>query len=490
MPRYHAIVASVYLVLVLITAFQVNAQFSADSKWVPDQANCLVLINPSRIFSSPLAVRENWAASQVRAFERGLSIVPTDKGRVMLASQVDYASMGVVWTVGIFYDETSSINLQSIAQRNGQEIAELAGRQAVSMPGDYYLIQLEPNTVGVMAPANRQAAHRWVQDREAGRPRLSKYLDDALGFADRNADVIAAFDLSNAISASEARSRLLGLEGLKASDIQGLADAASRLEGVTLGVTVRDAIVGSLRIDFRQGTAGLDRISKELVLQVLSNQGLMIDDIQNWELRSEASRLVLQGPMTTTGLRQISLLVNQPVRAQLTESTRPGTQSPTEISMGRATREYIDTLQLYFKELDEYIQDPRRKNANVYGRWFNKYADRIDMLSLARTDPEIFKLSSSVSAGLREISQVLVSAEARTRSQQSQDRGTLTGDQFGMGGGYGYRQQGQTRASVQQATRIQATANALDDSKAVMQSLRIQLGDVRRQMSVKYPNDF
>jgi hypothetical protein len=136
------------------------------------------------------------------------------------------------------------------------------------------------------------------------------------------------------------------------------------------------------------------------------------------------------------------------------------------------------------------VQDPRRKNANVYGRWFNKYADRIDMLSLARTDPEIFKLSSSVSAGLREISQVLVSAEARTRSQQSQDRGTLNVDQFGGGWGYGYRQTGQTRASVQQATRIQATANALDDAKAVMQSLRVQLGDVRRQMSVKYPNDF
>jgi hypothetical protein len=109
--------------------------------------------------------------------------------------------------------------------------------------------------------------------------------------------------------------------------------------------------------------------------------------------------------MTTTGLRQISLLVNQPVRAQLTEPASPGAQLQAEISMGRATREYIDTLQLYFKELDEYVQDPRRKNANVYGRWFNKYADRIDMLSLARTDPEIFKLSSSVSAGLRENSQ-------------------------------------------------------------------------------------
>lgn len=468
---------------------EASGQFSADSKWVPDNANCLVLINPTRIFSSPIAVREDWASSRARAFDRGLSIVPIDKGRVMLASQIDFASMDTVWTVGVFYDEDSSINLQSVAERDGLELEELAGRQAVTMPGDHYLIQLEPNTVGVIAPANRQTAHRWIQDREAGRPRLTKYLDDAIAFADRNADVIIAFDLANTVSASEARSKLVGVPDIKASDVQIFANAAARLEGVTLGVTVRDVILGSFRIDFRPGTEGLNKISKDFILRILSNQGLMIDDLDGWELSSEASRLVLKGPLTSSGLRHISLLVNQPVRAQLTTSSSPGNQA-AEVSIGRATREFIDTLQLYFKELDEHIRDPRRKHAHVYGRWFNKYADKVDMLSVARVDPEMSNLAGEISSGFREISQILISAEARTRSQQSQDRGEFGGD-FAMGGmGFGYRQQSRTRSSIQQATRVQKTADAVEDAKAVMQSLRGVLGDTRRQMSTKYPQDF
>lgn len=497
MPKSKFVVGSLLLATALLSSSQVAAQFSADSKWVPDQANCLVLVNPTRIFSSPLAARENWAASRARAFERGMSIVPTDRGRVMLASQIDYASMGTVWTVGVFYGDDTPLSVQSVAERNGLEVEDLAGRQAVNMPGDHYLIQLEPNTVGVIAPANRQTAHRWIQDRESGQPRLSKYLEDAIAFADRNADVIISFDLSNAVSASEARSRLIGFPGIRASDIQTFANAISRLEGVTLGVTVRESIAGSFRIDFRPGTEGLNRVSKEFILQVLSNQGLMIDDLENWELTTEASRLVLRGPLSTTGLRQISLLVNQPVRAQLTQSSSPGTEV-AEISTGRATREFIDTLQIFIQELDEIVRNPRRKNANVYGRWFNKYADKIDMLSVARTDPEMLNLAGGISASFREISQILVSAEARIRSTQASDRGNLSGgDQFGMGaqlgamwGGFGYRQDFRTRASVRQETRIQKTADAVEDAKAEMQKLRVQLGDVRRQMSVKYPEDF
>ena len=122
--------------------------------------------------------------------------------------------------------------------------------------------------------------------------------------------------------------------------------------------------MGSLRIDFRAGTEGVEKISKDLVLQILSNQGLMVNDLDDWELKAETSRLVLRGPLTASGLRQISLLVNQPIRAQLSDSSSPGQQT-AEISVGKATREFLDTLQLYFKELDEYIRDPRRKHANV-----------------------------------------------------------------------------------------------------------------------------
>lgn len=347
--------------------------------------------------------------------------------------------------------------------------------------------------MGVKAPANRQAASRWIQDSESGKSRLSAYMNDALSFADRNAHIIIAFDLADAISEDDARSRLLAAEGLRASDIEGLALAASRLQGVTLGVTIRESIVGSLRIDFKPGTEGLDRVKKELIIDILSNRGLMVDDVLDWELTVEASRLVLRGPLKPAGLRQISLLINQPVRVQLTETSPGNEQAEKEISVGKATRHYIDTLTLFLNELDEFVQNPRHKHANVYARWFDKYANKLDMLSVSSIDPDMLTTGSQISAGFREVSQLLTSAEASTRSRETTERGGVYwsgngyGGGYGYGYGYGYRR---TNASVKQAIRTQETAEAASQSKVYMEKLRDLLGDSRRQMSVKYPQDF
>jgi hypothetical protein len=468
------------------------AQFNADSKWIPGQANSLVLINATRIFASPLATKENWAAQRLGAFERGLSLVPFDKGRVMLASQIDYEHMEPIWTAGVFFDEESAIDLTAVAQRHGQQAEELAGHQAVLLPGDHYLIELEPKLFGIKAPANRQATSRWVAESEASAPRLSPYLSNAIAFADRNAHVIIAFDLSDAISQADARSRLLQVEGLRASNIESLATAASRMSGVTLGVNIGEAINGSLRIDFKPGTEGIDRISKDLILGILSDRGLMIDDLLDWELASEASRLVLKGPMSNTGLRQISLLVNQPVRVQLTNVSPGEGSGQKEISVGKATRQFIDTINLYFAELDEFVQNPRAKHAKVYARWFDKYANKIDSLSLAGVDPEIVPVASDVSAGLREVSRVLTYAELSTLNRQTTERGGVYGDYggygyYGYGYGYGYRR---SNAAVREAVRTQETTKVAATAKETMEKLRGEVGDARRQMSIKYPEEF
>jgi hypothetical protein len=475
------------LLYTLINARGVNAQFIEDAKWIPQQANSLVLVNASRIFSSPLAQRENWAAQRAGAFERGLSMIPMDKGRVLFASQIDYESMEPIWTVGIFDDQASTIDLERVASTNGATVEQLADHAAVLLPGDHYLIQLQPNIFGIKAPANRQAAARWIRETGSGAARLGDYLDRALQFADRNADIIIAFDLADTISEREARSRLIaaGDELVRASDIELLAQAVSRLNGITLGVTVQNAITGSLRIDFQDGTKGLEKIRKELIIDALSAKGFMIDDLLDWTLKTEASRLVFSGPMTATGLRKVSLLVNQPIRTQfVASSVGEEGASEKELSVGKLTRYYMDTLFLYFKELDEFVQNPRAKHANVYARWFDKYAEKIDMLSVARVDESMLDLSSRISSGLRETSQVLTSAEATTRSRQSTERGGYAYDNYGYG--YGYR----TNSSVMNAVRTQETARAAVEAKEVMESLRNQLGDARRDMSLKYPDDF
>lgn len=487
MTFYRTLPGVVGVLFAFLLTNSVNAQFIEDAKWVPRQANSLVLINATRIFSSPLAERENWAAQRAGAFERGLSMIPMDKGRVLFASQIDYDHMEPVWTIGIFDDEASTIDLEKVAQVNESTIEDLADHNAVSLPGDHYLIALQPKIYGIKAPANRQAAARWIRESQSSQPRLSEYLDRALQFADRNADVIIAFDLSDTISELEARSRLIdaGAEVVRPSDVELLAKAASRLSGITLGVTVQDSITGSLRIDFQSGTTGLDKISKEMIIEILSERGVMIDDLLDWNLKTETSRLVFSGRMTPTGLRKVSLLVNQPIRMQFTPSSvGDEAAGEKELSVGKLTRYYMDSLLLYFEELNEFVQNPRAKHANVYARWFDKYADKIDMMSVGQVDESLVELSGEIAAGLRETSRLLTTAEASTRSRQATERGGFYYGYYGYG--YGYR----TNSSVRRAIRTQETARAAVDAKAVMEDLRSRLGDARRALSLKYPDDF
>lgn len=111
-------------------------------------------------------------------------------------------------------------------------------------------MQLSDTSFGVMAPADRQSTIRCLREVDAGRSRVSRYLSDAISYADDNADLIIVFDLQHVIFATEARRCLLNVDGVRATEIAAIAEAISRLRGVILGVTARDSITGSLRIDF------------------------------------------------------------------------------------------------------------------------------------------------------------------------------------------------------------------------------------------------
>jgi hypothetical protein len=479
--------------LVAWTAAPVNAQFAPNSKWIPDHANTLVLINADQIFSSALATRENWSAAGTGAFQRGHSIVPPGVGKVMLASQLDLEYLEPVWTVGLFADAKADISVAKLAQREGREVEQLGSRDAVALSGDQYVVQLDPKTTGFMVPANRQALARWLKDGDAGRPgRISEYLSNAISYADKNADIIIAFDLDNLFSKTELRTRLMRLESARASQVEPLAEAASKLKGLKLGITIREKITGALRIDFADGTKDLALVSKKLILEALSNNGVMLDDFLNWELKTEGSRVVFTGPLSTSGLRKISSLVNQPIRAQFSDSSSVAEAKP--ISPGKASRQYFDSIDLYFRELDEFLAGDRKTNARAYGRWFDKYANNIDALPLRNVDADLIEYGSNISKGFRDISSGLFGADATVQERAAQDSASVTSFSTGRAAvwnayetGYGYRRR--STASLRKDFKKEEGAKAAASAKSSIAELRKQHGDIRREMSTRY-DDF
>ncbi len=461
------------------------AQFELDTKWVPEHANSLVLINSDRILASEMAQKESWDAANTTAFERGASIIPPNFGKVMFASQFDLDNLEPIWTVGILADSKANTSVAKAAEHSGREMEKLGERDAVALTGDQYAVQLDESTVGLMAPANRQALVRWLKDGDAGRVRVSEYFSKAIGFADKNADVIVAFDLEHLMSASEARTRLLQLESVKAKDIETVAKAIERLEGLTLGITIRDVATGVLRIDFQDGTEGLDKITKELILEILSERGSMIDDLLAWEVSVETSRVVFRGPLSPTGLRKINLLINHPIRDHFSGSDSETPTSPG--SVGKNSREYFDSIDVYFRELVELLNDPRHRSARGYTKWFDKYADKIDRLPPRNIDPQLLEFGASIAKTFRSVSQTLFDSVATVTSDIAQQRSNRNTWHYSYYGDsyYGYRSNNMMRKTIQ----AQEYSKAAEQAKRIMEEARNQLGDMRRDMSLKY-SDF
>lgn len=462
-----------------------QAQFSRDAKWVPDQANSLILVNADRVFQSGLANQEKWSPEQ--AFQRGMTIVPPGVGKAMFASHFDYVMMEPVWTTGVFEVADADARLTQAAERWESTVEDFMGRKSATLRGDLFGVVLDSGVIGVMAPGNRQSAARWVGDADAGRTRVSPYLADAIKFADQNAEAILAFDLANAFSVGEARAALLQQEGLTGPEIAALSQAAGRLKGLTLGITVRDKSFGAIKIDFQDGTTDLDKLKKRVILGLLSSNGMMVDDFNDWDVAVQGSSVTFSGWLTATGLRTVGMLVNQPVRLQFSGGKPP--QGSAELNTAQITREFVDTLELYFRDLEQFIVERRSSAPRAYSLWFDKYANKIDSMSITGVDPAVVEFAAGMAREFRNVALIL------TRSQGKIDTRTISDVDYsgayvggaGWGPGFGYRSANVSRnAASRKLAKTEESAAAAAAAKEVMQDLRNQFGDLRRDIQSRF----
>ncbi len=462
-----------------------QAQFSRDAKWVPDQANSLILVNADRVFQSGLADQEKWSPEQ--AFQRGMTIVPPGVGKAMFASHFDYVMMEPVWTTGVFEVADADARLTQAAERWESTVEDFMGRKSATLRGDLFGVVLDSGVIGVMAPGNRQSAARWVGDADAGRTRVSPYLADAIKFADQNAEAILAFDLANAFSVGEARAALLQQEGLTGPEIAALSQAAGRLKGLTLGITVREKAFGAIKIDFQDGTTDLDKLKKRVILGLLSSNGMMVDDFNDWDVAVQGSSVTFSGWLTATGLRTVGMLVNQPVRLQFSGGKPP--QGSAELNTAQITREFVDTLELYFRDLEQFIVERRSSAPRAYSLWFDKYANKIDSMSITGVDPAVVEFAAGMAREFRNVALIL------TRSQGKIDTRTISDVDYsgayvggaGWGPGFGYRSANVSRnAASRKLAKTEESAAAAAAAKEVMQDLRNQFGDLRRDIQSRF----
>ncbi len=477
----------------LLSVTSANAQFENAAKFVPENANCLVMVQAENILNSAIGRREKWATDRSAAFRSGASFFPPTTKRILMGSQIDYEFLDSVYHVGVFEKKGSEINLVEVSKRVNGNISTIGGKEALELPNNSYLIKVDNTTLVTMTPSNRQMTSRWLAKTSNGRMRVSPYLAEAVKFADQNAQVIVAFDLENVLEPSEVEKRLVESGAVLEVAAPAITKTLSTLRGVTLGVTVNDKISGAIKIDFSSDPSNVTPVAKSILIAALKKNGLMIDDIASWNVSSSGNQIRLSGPMTSEGFRQIGSLVHQPLEDDMHGASGGVTSNaePTKQNMATRTKQYLG-------DIDHILEIQRKKKEeqlDTYAKWFDRYARQIDGISILGVDPIAIDFGTYVGNAFRDISGDLNTSNlSKNESVASQGFSGPGGGRWNYGYGYGYgygtiNGRNYTRDSRRAAGAI-GTEKGMNQKSATLRQIDAKESEVKKALTKKYQINF
>jgi hypothetical protein len=369
---------------------------------------------------------------------------------------------------------------------------------------------LSSTLAAVAAPADRYEISRWVRKTQSGTPLgLSPYLKSMAGYPDKvGTDVIVAMDLADVVSAAEIREYLADstVLGKRDGDLEAIAQTLVSIQGVTLGIRITDRPVAKLRIDFARDASVLEGISKALILQVLSDSGGMIDDLEQWTPEVRGNTVYLGGVLSLSGLRRVLSLVDPPL---------PPLQEPDPVpSSASTTPEPVNPKALpsqrHFREVQKLVTDVKRpdsttiKTTGQYALWLDRYARKIDQLPILNVDSDLLDYGAKVASTFRQLATGFrkVGTYAATKSQNPSVR--LHSPYYGITSTYAHRGRwgvsrgahagiywqfspGPSAATI--AKRV-GRAGAAQQEAGTMAQLDDETARIRRLMTERYQIEF
>lgn len=482
------------------------AQFRELTKRIPDGANAIIFVDVNKLQNSPLGKSHNWREKHEDAFEAGVEAIPPHANNFVAAAKLDLETKYAEWQVGLMelkYDPS----LPKVAVRYQGTTDYISERPVAVLPGDIYVVKFMENVVGYGTPAKRQDVAQWITRYYDNSLRgLSEYLAEAQTFADAGSPIIVALDLTNVASPQIVRSRLDSLETLKGKkvDLDQLAKTLASVRGVSLGVTVQQSMTGAVKVDFSEDVTILKDFAKPLLLEILGNQGMMVDEIESWEATVSGNRVQLTGPLYASGLRRILSLVEAPPSLQ--ESTQKAARTGEESEADEKKDLTIAASQIYYKSVVSLLDELRikKKGRQTMGQisvWFDKYARKIDRLPIANVDPDLLNYGGYVSESLRTGQSQVIDAAARSRIRQNEvpEQYDVTTYSTPIGANWtgqyswngweatpNWQRTGSKMSNVRMEEQIKGARSAND----VMRDIDNATADIRRHMTEKYGVEF
>jgi len=505
-------------VVVLAIAGPAAAQFRDLVSQLPNGANALMILNVEKILSGPMGQREGWKANLEKAFAAGMVRVPSKAKRFVMAAQIDFEFMKPNWEA-VMADLQRVPSMEKIAKEYQATPDKFGDTEAVVLPNDAYVIALSQNTLAAMAPANRQVVARWLQELESP-SKLSAYLQRAAGYSDEaGTEIIMAMDLQGAFAPArvdgylKAKKSLIGAQ----TGLAGLSRLLAGLEGVRVGIRIGEQPSGKLTVDFRDPVSLRAETANKLLLQLLSDGGLMIDDLNRWKPEVQGATFSLSGNLSAGGLRKMLSFVESPAPSGKAEESAGEKASPGDLGArrGQDTLRYFKTIDSYRNDLKQDIRDS--KSISQTKVWFDKYARKIERLPILNVDPEMLDYGALVARGLRaaagSVTQMGISSAARQKQVQGSTAppvnaayyggyGWDRGGGYAAYGGYAYNLPGanawansayaQVRAEAHQRQLIRSEEKAATamDVQGIKADLIEATSIIRRRMTERYQVEF
>ena len=279
------------MLLAVVSAGEGRAGFDELVRHLPGRANTVILFNVDEILASPLAVKEGWSAQQQQAFAAANWIV-VPPGTMRYAG----ASAGTRFHATGVASRRGGTAVRAVHGQGGRLARRERGRDQRAdrrrLASRYVRGSVRQAVGGILEPANRQDAGRWIDDvySDPSRMPLSPYLVEGVGFADKlGTPIIVAVDLKHVFPVAFIRGRLGSLKTLQGQnlDLDALSTAMAGVKGMTLGITVTDRVYGKVKVDFEQAVPLTAELAKPLLLEALANHGAMIEEVQRVASRGQ-----------------------------------------------------------------------------------------------------------------------------------------------------------------------------------------------------------
>lgn len=470
---------------------------------VPDGANAIALVRAEEFLNAPIALREGWPEMAESALGPPAAVSPEAR-LALFASRIDFVNgFDPLWQLGLVALK-GPVQPQAIANADGGSVDDANDPPLIWSPRNLFYVPFKPDLVGIVGPADRQAAARWASNAsKRTEPVVSEYLQAiARSMQGGEAQYKMGIDLAGLSSAKQLRPHVARAAAvdLKIDDIDAIAESLASIQGLTIEITADADIRGRMRIDFGKSTAPLKRIAKPLLLEVMENLGADVTSIRrDWSILVEDRAITYRGPLTTPGVRRIASLVELPSAgadargpsyarddaAPAAGAPTAGAPSPGTVN-ARATKSYFVALQNLLDDLTDKAVDQRRVSL-----WCERYADKIDRMPILGVDPELLDLGRKVSITLRNLSSIAQGAKRNVDVRQTTDAAASAG--YGYVGyygfGYGASIGGTSELAMERIVK-QEGARASAAQSAIWSEMETGMADMRRTLTERYGVEF